>query len=253
MKIGIIATDSFHDIVDDLMKEGLDINTLTIKPELSLQSHQEIAEFMAGSRGYDLIHVIGSAVPVLYCRFLDVPMLVTICTDPTEMEKRIYMAAPVNCYFISAPGVQDVAGVDMLSVPDVSCVYAAQDYHRIYEHIDHLHSREDHRPWGFYEVISDECDNHKIKRITLWPKKRLSLQLHKKREEHWVVIAGQALVTLGDETVRLKPAGSIDIPRGVTHRVENTGDEPLVFIEVQQGDYFGEDDIIRLQDDFGRT
>jgi mannose-6-phosphate isomerase-like protein (cupin superfamily) len=110
---------------------------------------------------------------------------------------------------------------------------------------------DNHRPWGFYEVLSDKPD-HKVKRITVLPKKRLSLQLHRKRKEHWIVVSGEGLVTVGENIVRLKPSGSIDIPQGEAHRIENTGDIPLVFIEVQQGEYFGEDDIVRLEDDFGR-
>jgi len=113
--------------------------------------------------------------------------------------------------------------------------------------------RQEHRPWGCFEVLSDDRADHKGKRITVWPGKRLSLQYHAKRSEHWVVIAGQGLVTVDDARVKLGPGQSIDIPLRSPHRIENTGDMPLVFIEVQQGEYFGEDDIVRIEDDFGRT
>ena len=115
------------------------------------------------------------------------------------------------------------------------------------------HEREEHRPWGFYEVLSDEQADHKVKRITVWPGKRLSLQYHKKRLEHWVVIAGSGLVTVDGKQVELSVGGSIDIPLEAHHRIENIGVTPLVFIEVQQGEYFGEDDIVRIEDDFGRS
>lgn len=111
----------------------------------------------------------------------------------------------------------------------------------------------EHRPWGFFEVLSEEHPDHKVKRITVWPGKRLSLQYHARRSEHWVVVSGQALVTVGDSVYDLVPGGSVDIPRRAPHRVENTSDVPLVFIEIQMGDYFGEDDIVRLEDDFGRV
>lgn len=253
MKVGVIVTDSFHDIVEELKDAGIDINALTIQAGISLQAHQAIAVFMGDSQGYDLIHVIGSVVPLFYCRFIDAPMLVTLHKEPTEMEQNIYTSAPQNCYFVGAPGEEPLPGINTLPRLDASPEYTGGYYRNIYERIAHLHSRKDHRPWGFYEVISDEKDDHKIKRITLWPKKRLSLQLHKRRAEHWIIIAGQALVTLGDDTITLNPSESIDIPCGAAHRVENTGNELLVFIEVQQGDYFGEDDIIRLEDDFGRV
>jgi len=111
---------------------------------------------------------------------------------------------------------------------------------------------EDHRPWGFYTVLSDEPD-HKVKRIVVYPGKRLSLQRHRHRSEHWHMINGKALVTLNDKQIPLKKGESVDIPAGAAHRIKNTGLENLVFIEIQQGDYFGEDDIERLEDDFGRV
>lgn len=111
---------------------------------------------------------------------------------------------------------------------------------------------EDHRPWGFYEVLSDQPD-HKVKRMSVYPGKRLSLQRHRRRSEHWHVIRGEGIVTIEGRDSRLKPGDSIDIPLGALHRVRNPGDETLVFIEVQRGDYFGEDDIERLEDDYGRV
>lgn len=110
----------------------------------------------------------------------------------------------------------------------------------------------DHRPWGYYAVLSDEPD-HKVKRIVVYPDKRLSLQRHRHRSEHWHIVSGEALVTRNDEKIPLEKGMSIDIPVGASHRVKNTGTVDLVFIEIQQGDYFGEDDIERLEDDFGRT
>ena len=111
---------------------------------------------------------------------------------------------------------------------------------------------EDHRPWGFYRVLEDE-PGHKVKRIVVIPGLRLSLQRHQRRAEHWFVLEGEALVTRGTHDLRLGPGDSIDIPRGTAHRIASVGAEPLVFIEVQHGDYFGEDDIERLEDDFGRA
>ena len=111
---------------------------------------------------------------------------------------------------------------------------------------------EEHRPWGYYVILADEPD-HKVKRIIVYPGKRISLQQHKRRSEHWHVIKGKALVTLDNKQIPLKNGESIDIPLGKSHRIENGGKENLAFIEVQRGDYFGEDDIERLEDDFGRS
>jgi mannose-6-phosphate isomerase-like protein (cupin superfamily) len=108
------------------------------------------------------------------------------------------------------------------------------------------------RPWGTYEVLSD-ADDHKVKRIVVHPGKRLSYQRHSKRAEHWFFLQGTGTFVLDDVESVVVPGESVDIATGIAHRIENTGTtEPLVFIEVQHGTYFGEDDIVRLDDDYGR-
>ncbi len=108
------------------------------------------------------------------------------------------------------------------------------------------------RPWGDYQSI-DAGDRYQVKRITVKPGGRLSLQLHRHRSEHWVVVSGTARVTRGEEEFELKPNQSTYIPAETPHRLENPGSEPLHLIEVQSGDYLGEDDIERLADDYGRA
>jgi mannose-6-phosphate isomerase len=110
----------------------------------------------------------------------------------------------------------------------------------------------DRRPWGSFTVL-DEGDNFKVKRIEVLPGKRLSYQKHSQRAEHWMVVQGSAKVTLDDREITVAIGEAVDIGFGVAHRVENPGDELLVFIEVQRGSYLGEDDVVRLQDDFGRA
>jgi mannose-6-phosphate isomerase-like protein (cupin superfamily) len=107
------------------------------------------------------------------------------------------------------------------------------------------------RPWGYYLVLHEDA-GYKVKQIVVNPGSRLSLQRHRHRAEHWQVVRGEAVVTRGTETVRLLPGGSIDIPLGAIHRVECVGKENLVVIEVQMGEYMGEDDIERFEDDYGR-
>lgn len=109
----------------------------------------------------------------------------------------------------------------------------------------------DERPWGSYLVLSESPD-HKVKRIVVQPGKRLSYQRHAHRSEHWFVVSGEAVVTLDGDERNLGAGHSVDVPVGVPHRIENPGADVLVFIEVQHGAYFGEDDIVRLDDDFGR-
>ena len=108
------------------------------------------------------------------------------------------------------------------------------------------------RPWGNFHVL-DDADSHKVKRITVEPGQRLSYQRHSHRSEHWFVISGDATVTLDGVVMTVSAGHYADIPQGVAHRLENKGAAPLVIIEVQYGDYFGEDDIIRLSDDYGRV
>lgn len=110
----------------------------------------------------------------------------------------------------------------------------------------------DRRPWGTFTVL-DEGEKFKVKRIEVLPGKRLSYQKHSKRAEHWVVVQGTAKVTLDDREIMVSAGEAIDIATGSAHRVENPGTDMLVFIEVQRGSYLGEDDIVRLQDDFGRA
>ena len=112
--------------------------------------------------------------------------------------------------------------------------------------------REVYRPWGKYDSI-DHGDRYQVKRITVKPGAKLSLQMHHHREEHWVVVSGAALVTKGDETSTLSENESIYIPIGVVHSLENPGTDPLEIIEIQVGSYLGEDDIVRFSDLYGRA
>ena len=113
-------------------------------------------------------------------------------------------------------------------------------------------SRHDRRPWGSYTVL-DEADGYKVKRIEVLPGKRLSYQKHSRRSEHWMVVQGTARLTLDGDERTVRTGETVDVAVGAAHRIENPGTELLVFIEIQRGDYLGEDDIVRLQDDFGRA
>lgn len=109
----------------------------------------------------------------------------------------------------------------------------------------------DKRPWGEYWVL-DEQPTHKVKRILVNPNQRLSYQYHNHREETWVITDGIATVTLNDETIKVHKGNTIFIPKLAKHRVANQTQDPLVFIEIQQGTSFDENDIIRIEDDYIR-
>jgi mannose-6-phosphate isomerase len=107
------------------------------------------------------------------------------------------------------------------------------------------------RPWGAWYVL-DEGPGYKVKRIEVRPGSRLSYQTHERRSEHWTVVQGTATCTLDGDTVELAVGGSVEVPIGTAHRIANLHDDDLVIIEVQRGAYTGEDDIVRLDDDYGR-
>jgi mannose-6-phosphate isomerase-like protein (cupin superfamily) len=110
----------------------------------------------------------------------------------------------------------------------------------------------DQRPWGSYEVL-EESAGYKVKRLEVKPGKRLSLQRHSRRSEHWVVVRGTADVICGDRKLQLKEGEHIHIPPETNHRLGNSTTGLLALIEVQLGDYLGEDDIVRLEDDYQRS
>jgi mannose-6-phosphate isomerase len=115
---------------------------------------------------------------------------------------------------------------------------------RVIEHAD--------RPWGAYTVLA-EAEDFKVKTIEVQPGQRLSYQRHSRRSEHWFVVAGEGIVTLDGESIDVRRGDAVDVPLGMAHRIHNTGHVRLVFVEVQHGDYVGEDDIVRLDDDYGRS
>ena len=109
----------------------------------------------------------------------------------------------------------------------------------------------DQRPWGSYEILHRGA-NFQVKRIEVNPRARLSLQKHLKRSEKWTVVSGIGLATVNDKEIPVERGSLVEIPLGTVHRMANMGPEPLIFIEVQFGDYIEEDDIIRLADDYRR-
>ena len=115
-----------------------------------------------------------------------------------------------------------------------------------------MKKNKDFKPWGFFEVLSEE-NGYKVKKIVVHPGHRLSLQRHKHRREHWYIIKGNAVVTLDLKQITLSVGQSINIPAETWHRAENPDHNEMIFIEIQSGSYLGEDDIERCEDDYGRV
>lgn len=153
-------------------------------------------------------------------------------------------------------GVDDLILVD---TPDALLVTRDEKSQKVGELVSKLGSNPttldhqfDKRPWGDYEVLED-AQHFKVKTIRVNAGQQLSYQSHKKRAEHWIVVRGEATVTLNDKEVKLKGGDHIFIPIGAKHRIRNSGKETVEFVEVQTGSYFGEDDIVRYTDDYGRA
>ncbi len=119
-------------------------------------------------------------------------------------------------------------------------------------YVSTLNCSTEERPWGTFTVL-EEGDCYKVKRFIVLPRCRLSLQYHNKRSEHWTIVAGKALVTRDADVFQAQAGQTVFIPIKAIHRIENIGIEPVVVIEVQYGSYVGEDDIVRLEDDYNRA
>lgn len=159
---------------------------------------------------------------------------------------------------VAAIGVEDLC---VIETADAILISKSDQSQRVREVVDvlhqrgsteHVHHAKVNRPWGSYTVLEEDQDGFKIKRIEVAPGARLSLQSHKRRSEHWVVVSGTATVTNGEEVSTVQKNQSTYIPIGSKHRLENRGSEPLHIVEIQVGEYLGEDDIQRYEDNYGR-
>ncbi len=159
---------------------------------------------------------------------------------------------------VAAIGIEDIC---VIETADAVLIAKSDQTQRVREVVDALQARgatehifhaKVNRPWGSYTVLEEDQDGFKIKRIEVAPGARLSLQSHRQRSEHWVVVSGTATVTNGEEVFTVKKNESTYIPIGTKHRLENLGDEPLHIVEIQVGTYLGEDDIQRYEDNYGR-
>jgi len=166
------------------------------------------------------------------------------------MNKRVLVIDTRDCLYIgNTDSSQDVKKlVNKMKV----------DENNIIKDMLNVHAKA-YRPWGWYINVEgndkeiDEDNKFKVKRIGVYPGKRLSLQSHKHRSEHWVIVKGTARVQVGEDQLILHKNQHVYIPVGVLHRMENIGEDMVEFVETQIGDYLGEDDIVRYQDDFGRV
>lgn len=159
---------------------------------------------------------------------------------------------------VATVGIQDLIVVETKDAVLVAHKNSVQDVKKVVEQLkrdgrhEHINHREVYRPWGVYDSV-DKGERYQVKRITVRPGAKLSVQMHHHRAEHWIVVSGTAKVTNGKETYLVTENQSTYIPVGQVHALENPGVIPLELIEVQSGSYLGEDDIVRIKDQYGRA
>lgn len=255
MKVGVLIPDGpAHDgLIAGLKSAGVGVEVhVTHSPDVPALSPRTVGVFLAESSGYDLIHNLAGPLGLLCAGMCGKPLITSLVSMPTDEDMAIFRSAPTACFFVSEHEQASLNGLKTIPDMDACAGDRVAFYLGVYTRLLAMGRKKEHRPWGSFEVLSDDHSDHKVKRITVLPGKRLSLQFHERRREHWIIVTGDALVTVGDDTVRLTSTQAIDIPHKAAHRIENIGPLELIFIEVQQGDYFGEDDIVRIEDDFGR-
>ncbi|MGH8675518.1 MAG: cupin domain-containing protein, partial [Burkholderiales bacterium] len=176
----------------------------------------------------------------------------------------VWLRGAARCYVradarhVSVLGAEDLIIVETDDALLVAARERAQEVKEVVERLDrqqrseHVSHTRVYRPWGYYETL-DAGERFQVKRLMVKPGHGLSLQLHRKRAEHWVVVSGKATVTRGAETVTLEENQSTFIPAGTKHRLQNLTDSTIFLIEVQSGSYLGEDDIERFDDRYGRS
>lgn len=213
-----------------------------------------LAELFEGASRFDAIHLVDSDAGLAFANLVESPILATVFGAPEGARLELHKRFEGRVRFIAPGEGARSAGLAYAAVLDPALAEdeLAEAHRKLYERAAAAAAREDKRPWGYYKVLED-APEHKIKRIVVEPGERLSLQLHHCRTEHWTVVRGEGVVTRDGEDIRLRPGESVIIPQGAAHRIRNDGQEPLVFVEIQSGTYFGEDDIVRLQDDYGRA
>lgn len=255
IQVGILLDEigPHNDLPEGLKSAGIGVDILVMPHDLSEERSLALGRsFLKSAACCDLIHNLSGCRGLLFASLSRIPFVTSIPGEITDTEVLICRAITGSCFFVTE-GTQELDGLRTVSGIGRFQGDRVGFYLDVYSRVLALGKQTEHRPWGSYEVLSEDRDDHKVKRITVLPGKRLSLQYHGQRREHWVIISGRAMATVGDSTLELGPSETIDIPCGAKHRIENAGSQDLIFIEVQQGDYFGEDDIVRIEDDFGRV
>lgn len=258
MRIAIVAPDASHEraprsaaLADLLRSRGHEVTVAAWGNDAA--ADLRLAELTERPDAFDLVHVMAGARALARVGTMRTALVATVDQEPGSETIWSHYSGRVAFVADSKP---EASGLHLeASIPwngGAQTADFATAHEQVYDRVVSRAARVDRRPWGYYVVLADE-PAHKIKRIVVYPGKRLSLQRHRHRSEHWYVIEGEALVTRDEEVVRVEAGHAIDIPIGAWHRIQNPANTDMAFVEVQTGSYFGEDDIERQEDDFGRA
>jgi mannose-6-phosphate isomerase-like protein (cupin superfamily) len=264
-------------IISELSRSGIDVQPIMLessgkfdcadasssesfgKCEISFGALRDFSAFFGNADSYDLIYNFYGLAPLFVSKNTQTPIITVLNSSVYQSLSNVldsHFPAGIFLWYRFNGASEGLAPGDEVCLrPGQESTWPEAMANHLLDAGNHLLERlkrEDHRPWGYYVVLSD-LDDHKVKRIVVYPGKRLSLQSHRRRSEHWLIVSGHGTVTLDSREVRLGPGESVDIPVGTRHRISNHSDLPVVFVEIQTGDYFGEDDIERYEDDFGRV
>ncbi len=249
-------------LIDGLKKRGADITIFapdttgfSLDTDLRAVECLHLANVFEQADDFDIIHNHYDFMPLAFNDLIAPPMMTTIYEPLSKNDIKVYKRYNSRVFYINdtnSPVAQEldyIATIDHNATDPRKMIDA---YIKAYEFVIENESWESRRPWGRYTVLSDTREQ-KAKLVHVNPGKRLSLQRHKHRYEHWHILRGEARVILNDAEHNLKTGDSINIEPGDIHRIKNTGDDIMTFFEVQTGSYLGEDDIERLEDDYSRT
>jgi mannose-6-phosphate isomerase-like protein (cupin superfamily) len=255
MRIALIASESSAAVPSALAGHfrgrGHEVRVLALR-DRDPDSLLLLAQLAERPDDFDIVHTFAGHGSLLQLGAIRAPVVVTITQDEVARAPAVFKHYNERVHYV-AGDAQPLLGLRLAAtIASEASQGCAAAYEELYTTLIARTATISRRPWGYYVVLADEPD-HKVKRLVVYPGKRLSLQKHKRRSEHWFVISGEAQVTRDEELLRLTPGRCIEIPVGAWHRVQNPANSDMAFIEVQTGDYFGEDDIERKEDDFGRA
>jgi mannose-6-phosphate isomerase len=236
-------------LLPQLKERGHEVTWMEVSSD-PIGSDLMLARLAARANDFDLVHTFAGHRSLTYLGNMRTVIVAWVSPELIAAAPAIYRHFHERVHYVASSVIDSAEGLRVETVIEPG--QGVSPFDKLYTTLVARAARIDRRPWGYYEVLADEPD-HKVKRIVVYPGKRLSLQRHRRRSEHWFIVSGEAVATRDEESIRLAAGRCFEIPVGAWHRIHNPATSDMAFIEVQTGNYFGEDDIERGEDDFGRV